>query len=153
MAFKTTIDLNREFIVSADINTVFSLLADVPASISHFPKLQALIPLTENSFRWEMEEISSAGYSNKVIYACQYEVDNENKTVVWTPVKGEGNGIVSGKFELKQLENGTNVVFSTTAELTLPFSRLLKAVINPFVKSEFTVTVDTFLRNLKELWA
>lgn len=153
MTFKTTIDLNREFIVNADINTVFSLLEDVPASVSHFPKLQALVPLTDNIYRWEMEEISSAGYSNKVIYACQYAVDSEEKTVVWSPVKGEGNGMVSGKFELKEVESGTRVVFSTTAELTLPFSRLLKAVINPFVKSEFTVTVDTFLRNLKGEWA
>lgn len=153
MTVKIAIDLNRKFTVNADINTVFALLSDVPASVSHFPKVQALIPLADNSFRWEMEEISSGGHSFQTIYACQYASDSDAKTVVWTPIKGKGNGIVSGKWELAEVTAGTHISFKTKVELTLPFPRLLKLVISPIAKLEFTGMVDTYLNNLKKTWA
>ena len=152
MTVKVTIDLNRKFIVSADINTVFSFLSDVPAAVAHFPNVKELTALGDNTFRWEMEEVSSGGYSVKTVYACQYASDSEAKTIVWTPIKGEGNGIVSGKWELTEVEAGTQISFSTTAELTTPLPRLLKLVVVPVVKLEFTEMVDTYLSNLKGLW-
>lgn len=152
MTVKVTIDVKRKFNANADINTVFALLSDVPASVSHFPNVQELIDLGDNTFRWEMEEVSSGGYSVKTIYASQYAVDSEAKTIVWTPIKGEGNGVVSGKWDLTESDSGTQVSFSTKAELTLPFPRLLKVVTSPIVKSEFTGMVDTYMSNLKKLW-
>jgi hypothetical protein len=68
---------------------------------------------------------------------------------VWTPIKGEGNGIVSGKWELTEVASGTNISFKTKAELTLPLPGLLKLAISPLVKFEFSGMVDTYLRNLK----
>ncbi len=153
MTVKIAIDLNRKFIVNADINTIFSLISDVPASVAHFPKVQALTPLADNAFRWEMEEISSGGHSIQTIYACQYTTDSDAKTVVWTPIKGEGNGVVSGKWKLTEVPTGTHVSFTTKVELTMPFPRLLKLVVSPIVKLEFTGLVETYLRNLKGLWA
>ena len=153
MTVKVSIDLNRNFITSADVNTVFSLLSDVPAAVAHFPKVQELTDLGDNRFRWEMEEVNSGGYAVKTIYACQYAADNDAKMIVWTPVKGEGNGIVSGKWELTEIATGTHISFTTKAELTLPLPRLLKLVASPIVKLEFTGMVDTYLSNLKEIWA
>lgn len=153
MTVKITVDLKRKFIVSADIDTIFSLLSDVPASATHFPKVHALTALADNTYRWEMEEISSGGYSIQSIYACQYSVDSDAKAVEWTPVKGEGNGIVSGKFELTEVATGTQISFTTKAELTLPFPRLTKLVVSPIVKLEFAGMVDTYLRNLKGIWS
>ncbi len=152
MTVKVTIDVNRKLIVNADIDTVFSLVSDVPAAVSHFPNVQELIDLGDNRFRWEMEEVSSGGYAVKTIYACQYVADKDAKTVVWTPIKGEGNGIVSGRCELTEGEDGTHILFTTNAELTIPVPRLLKLVTSPIVKLEFTGMVDTYLSNLKELW-
>jgi carbon monoxide dehydrogenase subunit G len=153
MTVKITVDLKRKFIVNADINIIFSLLSDVPASATHFPKVQALTVLADNTFRWEMEEISSGGHSIQSIYACHYVFDHDAKTVEWTPIKGEGNGIVTGKFELTEVATGTQISFTTKAELTLPFPRLVKLVVSPIVKLEFTGMVDTYLRNLKSIWA
>jgi carbon monoxide dehydrogenase subunit G len=152
MTIKVSIDLTRRFIINTDINTIFSLLSDVPASAENFPKVHALTRLTDNTFRWEMEKVNSGGYSIQTIYACQYVSDSDTKTVTWTPVKGEGNGIVSGKWELTELETGTNVLLATKAELTLPLPRLLKLAISPIVKLEFSGMLDTYVRNLKGLF-
>ena len=152
MTIKVTIDLNRKLIVNADINTVFSLLSDVPASAAHFPKVHALTPLADNSFRWEMEKVGLGTHSVQTSYACQYIADSDAKTVVWTPIKGEGNSIVSGKWELTEQTTGTNILFETKAVLTLPLPGLLKLAISPLVKLEFSGLVDTYLRNLKDVW-
>lgn len=153
MTVKVNIDLQRKFIVAEEIDTVFSLLSNVPASAAHFPKVHALTPLSENSFRWDMEKVALGMYSIQTSYACQYVSDSDAKTVVWTPIKGEGNAIVSGKWKLSELETGTNIIFETKAELTLPVSGLLKLAVSPLVKFEFSGMVDTYLRNLKNLWA
>jgi carbon monoxide dehydrogenase subunit G len=152
MTIKVNIDLTRKFVINSDINTLFSLLSDVPAAAEHFPKVQALTPLTDNSFRWELEAVSSSGYSIQTIYACQYVSDSDAKTVVWTPIQGEGNCIVSGTWQLTELETRTHVLLTTTAELTLPIPRLLKLAASPIVKLEFSGMLDTYVRNLKGLY-
>ncbi len=152
MTVKITIDLNRKFIVAADIDTIFALLSDVPASAAHFPKVNALTALEDNSFRWEMEKVGLGTHSIQTSYACRYVSDSDAKTVVWSPIKGEGNGIVSGKWELTKADNGTSLSFKTKAELTLRLPGLLKLAISPLVKLEFSGMVDTYLRNLKGLW-
>jgi carbon monoxide dehydrogenase subunit G len=153
MTVKVTIDLNRKLTVAADINTVFSLLSDVPASAEHFPKVHAITALSDNSFRWDMEKVGLGTHSIQTSYACLYISDIDAKTITWTPIKGEGNGIVSGKWELTEVATGTNISFKTKAELTLPLPGLLKLAISPLVKFEFSGMVDTYLRNLKSLWS
>lgn len=152
MTIKVTIDLNRKFMVGAGINTVFALLSDIPASAAHFPKVHAITELSDNVFRWDMEKVALGLYSIQTIYACQYIADSNANTIVWIPIKGEGNATVSGKWELSELENGTEISFTTKAELTLPFSGLLKLAVSPLVKFEFTGMVDTYLKSLKALW-
>ena len=153
MTVKVKIDLHREFIVAADIDTVFSLLSNVPASAAYFPKVHKLTPLSDNSYRWDMEKVALGIYSIETSYACQYISDRDAKTIVWVPIEGEGNATVSGKWTLTKFAAGTNVLFETQAELILPISGLLQLAISPLVKIEFTGLVDTYLNNLQDLWA
>ncbi len=153
MTVKVKIDLHREFIVAADIDTVFSLLSNVPASAAYFPKVHKLTPLSDNSFRWDMEKVALGIYSIETSYACQYISDRDAKTIVWVPIEGEGNATVSGKWTLAKFAAGTKVLFETQAELILPISGLLQLAISPLVKIEFTGLVDTYLNNLQDLWA
>ncbi len=153
MTVKVNIDLHREFIVAADIDTVFSLLSDVPASAAYFPKVRALTPLSDNSFRWDIEKVPLGIYSIETSYACQYISDSDAKTIVWVPIEGEGNAKVSGKWKLTKFAAGTNILFETEAELTIPISGLLQLAISPLVKLEFSRMVDTYLHNLQDLWA
>lgn len=149
MTVKVTIDLEREFTVAADIDAVFALLSDVTDSVSHFPKVKKLTDLGDNKFRWEMEKVGLGSYAIQTTYACQYVSNDGDKTVIWTPVKGEGNSVVSGRWQLTEYGGGTNISFKTNAVLTLPLPGLLKLAISPLVKHEFTSLVDTYIGNLK----
>lgn len=151
MTVKVNIDLSRKFTVGADIATVFALLSNVPESASHFPKVHAITALSENVYRWEMEKVNLGTSSVQTSYACEYHSDDDAKTIIWTPIKGEGNGIVSGQWKLTELDSGTACAFETKAQLTLPLPGLLKLAISPVVKVEFSGMVDTYLNQLKRV--
>jgi hypothetical protein len=84
MTVKVTIDLNRKLSVAADIDSVFSLLSNVPASAEHFPKVHGITALSDNSYRWDMEKVGLGTYSIQTSYACLYISDSDAKTIVWT---------------------------------------------------------------------
>ena len=149
MTVKVSIELDRKFSVSADKNTVFALLSDVPGSASHFPKVEALTDLGDNTFRWEMEKVGLGDHAIQSIYACKYTPDEASGVVTWSPIKGEGNGIVSGAWTITEGAKGTDVHFKTSADLTLPLPGLLKLAISPVVKHEFNGMVDEYIDNLK----
>ena len=98
-----------------------------------------------------MEKVGLGDHAIQTVYACKYEADDDAKTVVWTPVKGEGNGIVSGGWSFKEVSGGTEVKFETAAEMTLPLPGLLKLAISPVVKHEFTSMVDTYMESIQEV--
>lgn len=150
MAIRIAIEINRTFDVQSDLDTVFDLLADVPKSASFFPKLHKLEPLGDNAYRWEMEKIGVDKHSIQTVYACRYHADKAANEVSWTPVEGEGNGVVSGKWQLKAKGPGdTHLVFKTEAALSLPLPSLLKLAVSPIVKHEFNSLVDQYVRNLQ----
>jgi len=151
MAITISIDIKRDFEIESDYDTVFDLLADVPGSASYFPKLKKLVDLGDNCFRWEMEEVGIDKYNIQSIYASCYKSDKDKGSISWTPVKGEGNGLVSGSWKIKSAGEGrTSLVFQTEAELTLPFPKLVKMAVSPVVKHEFNGLVDTYVRNLQK---
>lgn len=149
MAIIITIEVNREFTVPASIDTVFDLLSDVPRSAGFFPKVDKLIDMGNGSFQWEMEKIGVDKYALQSIYACHYESDKAAGSIVWKPVKGVGNGVVSGCWKLSETPEGTRIIFITDAKMTLPLPSLLKLAISPVVKHEFNSILDTYTKNLK----
>ncbi len=153
MAITITIEISREFTVPASFDTVFDLLSDVPRSAGHFPKVDQLVDLGDNTYRWEMEKIGVDKHALQTIYACHYESDKDNGRIVWTPIKGEGNGVVSGSWTITESSEGTHIVFVTEAEMKLPLPSLLKLAISPVVKHEFNSLVDTYTDNLKTAFA
>lgn len=153
MAFTVSIELNREIELAAPWDEVFALLSDVPRSVSHFPKVDRLVDLGDNRYRWEMEKIGVDKYSIQTAYACKYDADSTAGKVTWVPVPGEGNGVVSGSWTLTSVnENTTRAKFQTSAALTLPLPGLLKLAISPVIKHEFNGLVDTYMNNLKKVF-
>lgn len=151
MAIRIAIEINRTFDVKSDFDTVFNLLADVPESASFFPKLDKLEALGNDTYRWEMERIGIDKYSIQTVYASRYEADRGAGEVRWSPVEGEGNGLVSGKWKIKPGKGGQmHLVFYTQAELILPLPGLLKLAVSPVVKHEFNSLVDQYVRNLQQ---
>ena len=100
MAITVPFGLAYEFEVHAPYAEVFSVLADVPGSASHFPKLQRLVDLGDGVYRWEMEKVGTDAVHIQTIYASRYLADKKKGRVVWTPVAGQGNALVGGSWAI-----------------------------------------------------
>jgi carbon monoxide dehydrogenase subunit G len=148
MAMTVTIDLGYEFAVKADYNTVFDTLSDVPISASYFPKVDRLVDLGKNTYRWEMAKIGLAQINLQTIYASKYVSNKTKGTVVWTPVEGEGNALVSGNWKITDKKNATHLVLHIQGELTLPLPGLMKKMVAPVVEAEFEKMVEQYIDNL-----
>lgn len=143
-----TIDLGYEFTVKADYNKVFDTLSDVPTSASYFPKVDQLVDLGKNTYRWEMAKIGIAQVNLQTIYASKYVSNKAKGTVVWTPVEGEGNALVSGNWKITDKKNATHLVLHIQGDLTLPLPGLMKKMIAPVVEGEFEKLVEQYIDNL-----
>ena len=148
MTVNVTIDLGYEFDVKASAKDVFAVLSDVPTSASHFPKVHQLVDLGDGVYRWEMEKVGTAQVNIQTIYACKYVSDKTKGTVVWTPVKGEGNALVSGNWKITDNKKSTNIVLKIDAEVIVPLPGLMKMIVAPVVESEFEKLVDKYITNL-----
>jgi carbon monoxide dehydrogenase subunit G len=148
MAITVTIDLGYEFAVKADYVTVFEVLSDVPKSASFFPKVDKLVDLGDNIYRWEMAKIGLAQVNLQTIYASKYAANKAKGSVVWTPVKGEGNALVSGAWKIADKKKSTHLELTIHGDLTLPLPGLMKMVIAPVVEAEFEKMVEQYIDNL-----
>ncbi len=148
MAIKVTIDMGYEFVVNADFTTVFDTLSDVPKSASFFPKVDQLVDRGDNTYRWEMAKIGIAQANLQTIYASKYTSNKAKGSVVWTPVEGEGNALVSGSWKITDKKKSTHLVLKLQGELTLPLPGLMKMVVGPVVEAEFEKLVEQYIDNL-----
>ena len=148
MTVNVTIDLGYEFDVKASAKDVFAVLSDVPVSASHFPKVNQLVDLGDGVYRWEMEKVGTAQVNIQTIYASKYVSNKAKGTVVWTPVKGEGNALVSGSWKIVDNKKSTNIVLKIDAEVVVPLPGLMKMIVAPVVESEFEKLVDKYIANL-----
>lgn len=148
MAVTVNIDLGYEFGVKAKAADVFDLLADVPASVAHFPKVDQLTDLGDGVYRWEMEKVGTAQVNIQTVYASKYVSNRAKGTVVWTPVPGVGNALVGGQWKIKDNKTSTAVELRINGEITLPLPGLMKMVVAPVVESEFEKLVDKYIANL-----
>ena len=142
------IELGYEFSVKAPAAEVFEVLSDVPTSASHFPKVDQLVDLGNNTYRWEMAKIGLAQVNLQTVYASKYTSNKAKGTVTWTPVKGEGNALVSGSWKITDKKKSTDLVLKIEGDLTLPLPGLMKMVIAPVVEAEFEKMVEKYIDNL-----
>lgn len=148
MAITVPFDLAYEFEVKALAPEVFALLSDVPASASHFPKVARLVDVGAQTYRWEMEKIGTAQVNLQTIYAARYTSDSKKGTVVWTPVKGEGNALVGGSWTLTGKEKSTHLVLKISGVLSVPLPGLMKMVVAPMAIAENEKLVEKYIANL-----
>ncbi|WP_294767794.1 SRPBCC family protein [uncultured Rhodoferax sp.] len=148
MAVTVEINLGYEFDVKAKASEVFEVLSDVPTSASHFPKVDKLTDLGGGAYRWEMEKIGIASISLQTIYASKYTSNKAKGTVTWTPVKGEGNALVSGGWKITDNKKSTHIELEIQGELTLPLPGLMKMVAAPVAEAEFEKMVEQYIENL-----
>ena len=150
MSFTVSIDLAYTFDVKAPAAEVFAVLADVPTSASHFPKVDKLVDLGGNAYRWEMAKIGLAQVNLQTIYACQYASNKNKGTVSWTPIADVGNAQVSGNWKITDKKKHTHVELAIRGDLTLPLPGLMKMVVGPVVESEFEKLIEQYIDNLTQ---
>ncbi|HRD97230.1 MAG TPA: hypothetical protein PLA97_12625 [Rubrivivax sp.] len=148
MTVNVDIDLGYEFTVKASVKDVFDLLSDVPRSVSHFPKVHALTDIGGGAYRWEMERVGTAQVNIQTIYASKYVSDRKKGTVVWTPVKGEGNALVGGSWKISEGQKGTDVVFKVKGTVDVALPSLMRMIVVPVVRGEFENLVEKYIDNL-----
>ena len=150
MAFNVTIKVQKEFQTPSSPEKVFGLLADVPRSASHFPKVDQLVDLGNNTYRWEMEKIGIGSYTlQQTIYASRYSSDAATLKVAWTPVQGVGNAIVEGQWSITPKEGGSSVTLTTSGILTVDFPSFLEFIVSPLVVMEFTGMIERYIANIQ----
>ena len=148
MTVTVAIDLGYEFTVKAPIKEVFDLVSDVPTSASHFPKVDKLSDLGAGVYRWEMKKVGTAQVNIQTVYASKYVSDRKKGSVIWTPVKGEGNAQVSGSWKVVEGKKGTAVEFKVNGTVDVPLPGLMKMIVVPVVSSEFEGLVEKYIDNL-----
>jgi carbon monoxide dehydrogenase subunit G len=152
MAITVKIDLGYEFAVKAKAADVFEVLSDVPTSVSHFPKVDQLVDLGNNTYRWEMEKVGTAQVNIQTVYACKYvskwDAAKGQGSVKWTPVKGEGNALVSGSWAIVDQKKSTGITLAIQGDIEVPLPGLMKMVVVPVVEGEFEKLVEKYIANL-----
>lgn len=148
MAVTVKVELGYEFAVKASAKDVFDVLSDVPTSASFYPKVDKLVDLGGGAYRWEMEKIGLAQVNLQTVYASKYVSNKAKGTVVWTPVKGEGNALVSGSWKITDNKKSTQLVLTIEGELTIPLPGLMKMIIAPVVEAEFEKLTEQYIANL-----
>lgn len=148
MAVTVKVELGYEFDVKASAKDVFDVLSDVPTSASFYPKVDKLVDLGGGAYRWEMEKIGLAQVNLQTVYASKYVANKAKGTVVWTPVKDEGNALVSGSWKITDNKKSTKLVLTIEGELTIPLPGLMKMIIAPVVEAEFEKLTEQYIANL-----
>lgn len=150
MALNVTIDLGYEFEVKAPAQQVFDVLSDVPTSASFFPNVDQLVDLGGGAYRWEMGKIGIGQVNLQTIYASQYTANRAKGSVTWTPIRGEGNALVSGHWKIEDKKKSTLITLQIHGDLTLPLPSLMKMVVAPVVEAEFEKAVEQYIDNLTQ---
>ncbi|APW46240.1 SRPBCC family protein [Rhodoferax antarcticus] len=148
MTVTVNLDLGYAFAVKAPYQTVFEMLSDVPKSASHFPKLDQLVDLGDGVYRWEMAKIGVSKFVLQTIYASKYVSDVGKGSVVWTPVKGEGNALVSGSWKVVDKKKSTHLTLHIKGVVEMPLPSMVKMIVVPAVQGEFEKLVEQYIANL-----
>lgn len=148
MSITINLELGYEFTVKATAKEVYDVLADVPTSASFYPGVDKLVDLGDGAYRWEMEKIGLGQVNLQTVYASRYVGDRKKGTVVWTPVAGEGNALVSGDWKITGSKKSTKVVLTVSAEVSIALPALMKVVVAPLVETEFERLTERYIDNL-----
>jgi len=149
MAFNVNIEVDKTLIFNAPAEEVFELLANVPESAGFFPKLQSLNKIENNTYQWLIEEIGHGGHSFQPAYTCEYKIDKENGIISWAPVWSKDNTAIKGSWVIDENEGVSSVRFQSSIVVNLPFSKLIKVIVQAIVKQKFDQILEQYLDNLQ----
>mgnify|MGYP001502792048 CR=1 FL=1 len=142
------LEQQRSFETPAAPAQAFALLGAIPDSAAHFPGLEALIPVPPDGYTWRLEKTGVGKLSLQASWTSRYTYEPEQGRVSWTPLPGGGNSQVSGQWRITPRAGGSRIEFQNRALLTLPVPKLMKGMVEGFVRRENERLIDGYLANL-----
>lgn len=153
MAVTVSVELGYEWGVRAKAAEVFALVADVPASASHYPSLARLQCLGEGVYRWEMEPIAVGSLQMQTVYTCRYHANARQRRVHWEPADGTGdNAHISGSWTIQGHRSWTEVRLDVQAQVDLPAPSLAGALLAPLVQAQLEALTERYIERLIARW-
>lgn len=153
MTITARLDLHRAFDVAASAADVYAVLADVPMSASHFPKVERLTDRGGGVYEWQMERVGTEKLNIQTRYASRYvgtfDATTGRGTVEWTAVPGIGNAQIGGRWDITAQGARTHLGLTTRGQLEVPLPALMSRVVGPLVSTEFERLVARYVQNLK----
>lgn len=151
MSLRIELELGYEFAVRARFAEVFEVLADVPTSAGFFPRVERLVALGDNAFRWEMQRLGTPELNLQTVYACRYRSHPKQGRVEWTPIEGVGNAQVSGSWALaRHRRSFTALTLRIAGTVQLPLPPLMARLVTPLLQAEFEALVEAYIDALIE---
>jgi hypothetical protein len=151
MSLVARLHLGYAFDVRAGFDDTFALLADVPASLAHFPEVSSVEPVRGHGrgvWRTRMVPVGPPQAQVGADYVCRYVARKAQGLVRWEPVEGLGNAQVSGSWAVQRGASSTAVELDLQGELVLPLPPLLVPVVEPLVQQAFEQRVERYIDNL-----
>ena len=134
--------------VKASPDQVYTVLADVPDSVSHFGGLEALAPC-QDGYKWTLEKAGVGKLSLQLIYGCRYAIEAPSRSVRWEPIPGVGTARVSGHWTIEPQGAGTRLSIHNELVLDIPIPRLLRRPAQKVLEKENGRVLATYLQNLR----
>ena len=146
------IAIQQDFQVATPPDRVFDFLADTRATVAHYPKIDTLIDLGDDCWRWELKPTGIKGISHRLVYSIRYDFDREARRITWAPLQAEAdNADIRGSFEIAAAPGdaaATHVTLDTDGRVHLPLPKLMIPAARPVVHAEFKQQIRHFIANL-----
>lgn len=147
-----TVDIHRDKreVIAAAFDRVAGLMDNLPATLAHFPSLDALDHLGADRYHWKLAPLGPITHRIRIDFATAFKVERHKGEIHFEPVKGLGSAAISGLIRLSALDEArTQVQMTVKGRVQVPISFLLKPVAAPIVAREFNGLVDGFVTNLQ----
>ncbi len=145
------VDIERSETVAVPFARARERMLDLEGTLWLFPKLEKLTPIGERQYLWQLEPIGfkPVGISHVVRYSTAFSVDIDRGVVEWTPITGEGNSLIRGRWLTVDHGDRIDITLSiagTIGGIRVPLA--FRLAVPPFVRSVFADLVEGFLANL-----
>lgn len=133
---------SRVFTVKASLEDTKAFMTDPSAFKALFQDMERSEQISDDTWRWVLQEKNEKGVKFKGDYTVKYTVDGD--TMTWKTIS-DGNMSSNGRATFKAAGDGTRIDYTETIMCDMKVNRLLAKVIKPIVDREIAKGVGGYL--------
>jgi hypothetical protein len=131
------------------VDDFFEHLADIPVTLSYFPKLKPLIALDSQQYKWEFKRMGMGGIHHDLLFATEFSVDKGSGLIRFVALRGIGNATLSGLFTSTEDNKGTHCALEVKGVLKgFKVPRLLHVPAKTVIRKQFDAMASQFVENV-----